>query len=51
MCADGYKQKEWITKENVSSPTVLHEAVPLTATIEAKGEKDVSTIDIPNAFV
>ena len=51
ICADGCKQRQWITKEDASSPTVLHEAVLLTATIEAKKESDVSTIDILNAFV
>ncbi len=47
----GDKQRDYITKEDVSSPTVSAEAVMLTCVIEAQENRDVAVIDIPNAFV
>ncbi len=48
---DGNKQRDYITKEDVSSPTVMAEAVMLTCMINAHENRDVAVIDIPNAFV
>ena len=45
------KQCDYITKEDVSSPTVSAEAVMLTCVIDAREERDVALVDIPNAFV
>ena len=50
-CADGSTQRAYTRKEEVASPTVLTESVLLTAAIEAKENRDVMTIDIPNAFI
>ncbi len=47
----GNKQHDYITKEDVSSPTVMAEAVMLTCMIDAQEERDVAVVDIPNAFV
>jgi hypothetical protein len=47
----GNKQRDYITKEDVSSPTVSAEAVMLTCVIDAHENCDVAVIDIPNAFV
>jgi hypothetical protein len=48
----GNKQRDYITKEDVSSPTVTAEAVMLTCIIDAQEEgRDVAVVDIPNAFV
>jgi hypothetical protein len=47
----GNKQRDYITKEDVSSPTVTAEAVMLTCVIDAQEERDVAAVDIPNAFV
>jgi hypothetical protein len=47
----GNKQRDYITKEDVSSPTVTAEAVMLTCVIDAQEERDVAVVDIPNAFV
>ena len=47
----GNKQHDYITKEDVSSPTVTAEAVMLTCVIDAQENKDVAVVDIPNAFV
>jgi hypothetical protein len=47
----GNKQQDYITKEDVSSPTVLAEAAILTCVINALDNQDIAIIDIPNAFV
>ena len=45
------KQRDFISKEDVSSPTVSTEAVMLTCVVDAEEDRDVATIDIPNAFI
>ena len=50
-CADGRKQREYIKKEDASSPTVSLEAIMLTMAIEAAEGREVATIDIPGAFL
>ncbi len=45
----GNKQRDYIPKEDVSSPTVSTEAVMLTYVIIEN--RDIAVIDIPNAFV
>jgi hypothetical protein len=50
-CANGSKQRDYMSKEDVSSPTVSTEATLITATIEAEEGRDVATCDIPNAFI
>lgn len=50
-CADGRKQRAYITKEEASSPTISTEAVFLIITIGAKERRDVATVDIPGAFM
>ena len=47
----GNKQRDYITKEDVSSPTVTAEGVMLTCIINAQEDRDVAVVDIPNAFV
>ena len=47
----GNKQHDYITKEDVSSPTVTAEAVMLTCVIDAQENRDVAVVDIPNAFI
>ncbi len=46
----GNKQQDYITKEDVSSPTVLAKAVMLTCVINALKNQDIAIINIPNAF-
>ena len=46
----GNKQHDYITKEDVSSPTVSAEAVMLTCIIDAAEDRDIAVVDIPNAF-
>jgi hypothetical protein len=50
-CADGRKQREDLTKEEVSSPTVATESVMLSCTIDAHENRDVATVDVPGAFL
>ena len=51
MVADGSKQCTSIMKEDATSPTVALESVLLMAMIDAAEGRDVTTIDIPNAFI
>ena len=52
-CADGRKQRkqEDYVKGDSTSPTVSLESVLITAVIDAKEDRDVAVIDIPNAFI
>jgi hypothetical protein len=50
-CANGSVQREWMSREDVSSPTVNTESTLLTAVIEAEEGREVATCDIPNAFI
>ncbi len=45
------KQRNYITKEDVSSPTVTAKAVVLTCVIDAQEDRDIAVVDIPNSFV
>ncbi len=47
----GNKQQGYITKEDTSSLTVSQEAVLLTCVVDANQNRDVTIVDIPNAFV
>ena len=47
----GNKQRDYITKEDVSSPTLSAEAVMLTCVIDAVEGRDIAIINVPNAFV
>jgi hypothetical protein len=49
--AGGNKQRDYISKEDASSPTVTTESVLLSCIIDAEEERDVAVIDIPNAFI
>ena len=47
----GNKQRDYITKEEASSPTASTEAVLLTCIVDAEERRNVTTLDIPNAFI
>ena len=49
--AGGNKQRDFISKEDSSSPTVATEAVLLSCIIDAQEQRDVVVIDVPNAFI
>jgi len=50
-CADGRKQREYMSKEENSAPTVSIEAVMLSSVIDAMEKRDVCLIDITGAFM
>ena len=50
-CADGRKQRLHTPKDDASSPTVATESVLLSCVIDAKEGRDVTTVDIPGAFM
>ena len=50
-CTDGRKQREFITKEESSAPTISTEALFLTFIIDALERRDVATTYIPGAFM
>ena len=47
----GNKQRDFISKEDYSSPTVSTKAVLLSCIIYAKYKRCVATIDTPNVFI
>jgi hypothetical protein len=47
----GNNQRDYISKEDASSPTVATESVLLSCIIDAEEEWDVAVVDIPSAFV
>jgi hypothetical protein len=49
--AGGNKQRDYISKEDSSSPTVATEAVLLSCIVDAKEGRDAAVIDIPNVFI
>jgi hypothetical protein len=49
--AGGNKQRDYISKEDASSPIVTTEAVLFSCIIDAEGGRDVAVVDIPNACV
>ena len=49
--AGGNKQRDYISKEEASSPTVATESALLTCIVDAEEGRDVAVIDIPNAFI
>ncbi len=50
MVINGSQLHDHITKEEASSPTAFTESVILTSIVDAKEGRDVSTVDILNAF-
>jgi hypothetical protein len=49
--AGGNKQRDYISKEDTSSPTVATESVLLSCIIDAEEGRDVAVVDVPNAFI
>jgi len=50
-CADGRKQRKYISKEEVSSPTVQLESLLLSLLIDASENRSVATTDIVGAYL
>ena len=49
--ANGSTQRPYTPKEEAASPTAATDSIFVTATVDAKENRDVMTLDIPNAFV
>ena len=49
--ADGSQQRGTVRDEDKKSPTVSLQAILLTSIIDAKEQRFVSTMDIPNAYL
>jgi hypothetical protein len=47
----GNNQRDYIFKEDASSPTVATESMLLSCNLDAEEERDVAVVDIPNAVV
>ena len=50
-CTDGKKQRDWISKEGISSTTVSTEGLMLSCMIDTMEDQEVATTDIPGAFL
>ena len=50
-CADGRPQRDFIDKEDASSPTASTTAIMLSCLIDAIEERSVGVVDIPGAFL
>ena len=50
-CAEGRKQRVYITKEELTAPTVSTEAVFLTTMIDAMEDQNVVVLDVPGVFM
>ena len=48
---NGKPTREWLSREDTSSPTVSQEGLHLTIAIDAKEGRDIMSADIPNAFI
>ena len=50
-CADERKQRDWLSKEDMSSPTVSNEGLMLSCMIDVMEGREEATTDIPGAFL
>ena len=50
-CADGRKQRLYMIKEETSSPTIATESLVLSCAIDVREKRNVTTVDIPVAFM
>ena len=51
VCSNGGTQRSYIDKHGATSPIATTEALMTTEGIHAKQNRDVITLNIPNAFV
>jgi hypothetical protein len=49
--AGGNKQRDCISKEDASSPTVATELALLSCVVDAKEERDVAIVNVPSTFM
>ena len=51
MVQNGKSTCEWLSKEDLASPTILLESIMLTTIVNIKEQQDVMGADIPNTFI
>ena len=51
MVLNGKPTREWLSREDLASPTAALESIMLTAVIDATERCNIMTCDIPNAFI
>jgi len=47
----GSETRDWLSTEDTASPTASHEGICSTCVIDAHEERDIMSVDIPNAFI
>ena len=50
-CADGRKQRRYIGKENVASPTIQLKSLIMSLIIDAKEDRDIAVADVVGAYL
>jgi len=50
-CADGRKQRGYLLKEEVSSPTVSFDSLMMSSTIDSYEKRKIITVDISGAYL
>ena len=50
-CVDGRKQRRYISKEEVASPTIQLESLIISLLIDAREGRDVATSDVVEAYL
>ena len=50
-CADGRKQQNWLSNENILSPTLSTKVIMVSCIIDAMKVWDIETAYIPVAFL
>ena len=48
---NGKPTREWLTKQDFESLTLTLENILLTLVIDAHEERDIMTVDVPNAYI
>ena len=51
QCADGWKQRNYMVKEEAALPMLSTEAIFTTSVIDAKEKQEVAIVDLPGAFL
>ena len=51
LAYNGWPTQHWISREEVSSPTVSSEGIFLTATVDACLKRDAMLLDVPSVYI
>ena len=51
VCTYGRKQRDWLSKEDTSSPTMSNEGIMLSCIIDTMEVQEVATSNIQGAFL